>query len=241
VAAGTRRVASESARGGRSDQDREPAQDRQSAQGGQSAQDQAGDRAQGPGADGGDGTAGSRRAMRAHARRNRASVLAAAEEAFAEAGSTVSLDEIARRAGVGAGTVYRHFPSKEALFEAIIEDRLQHLTEQARELTAAQDPGTAFFGFLAQMVRDHGLKRDLAQALADAGYTPKARAGESFHVLLAGLLRRAQEAGAVRTDVDAEDVRAVIVGCLAMERARGDTEPGRITAVVWDGLRPRTR
>src|SRR5438876_7565800 len=81
------------------------------------------------------------RPLRADAQRNRAKVLAAAQEAFAAEGIAVPLDEIARRAGVGAGTVYRHFPTKEALFEAVIADRLEHFAEHATSLGTAEDSG----------------------------------------------------------------------------------------------------
>ena len=92
------------------------------------------------------------RPLRAYARRNRLKVLEAAREAFAAEGIVVPLDDIARRAGVGAGTVYRHFPTKEALFEAVVADQLQLLVGDAREALRADDAGEAFFGFLATVI-----------------------------------------------------------------------------------------
>src|SRR3984885_5201771 len=89
------------------------------------------------------------RALRAGAARNREKVLRAARDAFAESGYGVPLDEIAARAGVGPGTVYRHFPTKEALFEAVVTVRVQDLAANARAGADAADPGQAFFGFLA--------------------------------------------------------------------------------------------
>src|SRR5260370_4133101 len=83
------------------------------------------------------------RAMRADARRNRARVLEVAQAVFATEGLAVPIDEIARRAGVGAGTVYRHFPTKEALFEAIVISRVERLTEEGGSLASAEDPGPA--------------------------------------------------------------------------------------------------
>src|SRR6185369_10291950 len=91
------------------------------------------------------------RPMRADAARNREKVLRAAREAFAESGYGVPLDEIAARAGVGPGTVYRHFPAKEALFEAVVAARITDLVSDARARADADDPGEAFFGFLARI------------------------------------------------------------------------------------------
>src|ERR1700704_3720787 len=96
-------------------------------------------------------TEGGDRPLRADAARNRDKVLRAAREAFAESGSGVPLDEIAARAGVGPGTVYRHFPAKEALFEAVVTARLTDLVRDARARASAADPGEAFFGFLGRL------------------------------------------------------------------------------------------
>src|SRR6476620_4963253 len=91
------------------------------------------------------------RPLRADAARNREKVLRAARDAFAESGYGVPLDEIAARAGVGPGTVYRHFPAKEALFQAVVTARIEDLIDNARARTDADDPGGAFFGFLARI------------------------------------------------------------------------------------------
>jgi AcrR family transcriptional regulator len=177
---------------------------------------------------------------RADARRNRARVLEAAQKAFAAEGLAVPLDEIARRAGVGAGTVYRHFPSKDALFEAVILDRLEQLVDDACALADADDPGEAFFTVFASAVGRASLNRALCEALAagpglsfKAAPDVRGRYLEALEVLLA----RAQKAGAVRTDVDVADVRDLMVGCMAMEQQHGGS-PGRVTAIVCDGLRP---
>src|SRR3954470_16851858 len=92
------------------------------------------------------------RPLRADAVRNRERVLEVAYETFAEEGLSVPIDEIARRAGVGAGTVYRHFPTKEPLFEAIASDRIQYLIDSAARFAEAQDPGEAFLGYLALLI-----------------------------------------------------------------------------------------
>ena len=79
-------------------------------------------------------------------------MLEAAEEVFASEGLAVPIDEVARRAGVGVGTVYRHFPTKEALFEAIVVARLEALVERAEELCTSDDPGAAMFTFISELV-----------------------------------------------------------------------------------------
>src|SRR6476646_1143120 len=92
------------------------------------------------------------RPLRADAARNRARVLEVAYETFAADGLSVPIDEIARRAGVGAGTVYRHFPTKEALFQAVIADRMRHRIDDGRALLESEQPGQALFSFLKSMV-----------------------------------------------------------------------------------------
>ncbi|RKN43202.1 TetR/AcrR family transcriptional regulator [Streptomyces hoynatensis] len=182
---------------------------------------------------------------RADARRNRARVLEAARAAFGAEGRMVPLGEIARRAGVGAGTVYRHFPSKEDLFGAVIAESVERCVAEARELTAAADPGAAFFAFLERVVAMAAFNRALCDALAREapgrtadGPAPGAR--REFEAVLGRLLAGAQAAGAVRRDVGAAEVRLLVTGCAAMEQGRGAAgAPGLLTAVMCDGLRPR--
>ncbi|MFF8786608.1 TetR/AcrR family transcriptional regulator [Streptomyces sp. NPDC015125] len=183
---------------------------------------------------------------RADARRNRALVLQAARFAFEERGLGVPLGEIARRAGVGAGTVYRHFPSKEALFRATIVERIELFTDTARDLAEAPDPGAVFFRFLSSVVRLASRNKALCDALEAAGagrFEPSPGVGQDFDDAVEVLLGRAQEAGAVRRDVGIVDLRALLVGCLSMERARMATgvesgEEGRMTVLMCDALRP---
>ncbi|MFF4600812.1 TetR/AcrR family transcriptional regulator [Amycolatopsis sp. NPDC001319] len=177
--------------------------------------------------------------LRADARRNRARVLAAAEEAFAADGLAVPLDDIARLAGVGAGTVYRHFPSKEALFQAVVLERLEQFAAEARELVDAEDPGEAFYYYFARVIKQASLNRAICEALgATTGSAYKADVGTEFRANLAALLERAQAAGAVRTDLDGDDLRALIVGALAVEHY----SPGshHLVRVLLDGLRTVT-
>src|SRR5580692_5476508 len=109
------------------------------------------------------------RALRADAERNREHVLRVAQEVFAAEGLAVPIDEVARRAGLGIGTLYRHFPTKEALFLAIVVDRMERLVADAHALGRAADPGEAFFGFLARVVREGSAKKDFMDALSGAG------------------------------------------------------------------------
>src|SRR5277367_2631171 len=115
-----------------------------------------------------DAAAAVARPLRADAARNRENVLRAAREAFAEAGYGVPLDEIAARAGVGPGTVYRHFPAKEVLFEAVVSARLEDLVHDARARASDSDPGSAFFGYLARIAEESAAKRDLPDAISIA-------------------------------------------------------------------------
>lgn len=185
------------------------------------------------------------RRLRADAARNRSRVLKVAYETFAEEGLAVPVDEIARRAGVGAGTVYRHFPTKEALFAAIAADRMGQLVDAAGALADADDAGEAFFGFLFDVVRAGRRDQGLVDALAGSGFDLAAvvpDAEREFLGALGGLLERAQRAGAVRPDVTVREVKTLLVGCQAMQRYTGDAElADRLAAVVRDGLTARPR
>jgi AcrR family transcriptional regulator len=182
------------------------------------------------------------RPLRADAARNRARVLKVAYETFAAEGLGVPIDEIARRAGVGAGTVYRHFPTKEDLYRAVIEDRITRIVDDGRALLASADPGEALFTFLRSMVLQWGATdRGLADALAGLGVDVNAAvpdAEEAFLGLLGDLLRAGQKAGTVRRDLGVRDVKALMVGAQAMQAYKPDTAE-RLTEVVLDGLRAR--
>lgn len=183
------------------------------------------------------------RPLRADARRNRARVLEAAEEVFAVLGVGAPIDEIARRAGLGIGTVYRHFPTKEALWEAVAEGRFERILADICSRTDAADPGAAFFEVLGRVVEEGCAKRDLGDALLGAGIDMTARHREAVAELRSAvdvLLRRAQEAGAVRRDVGVEELFALVGGtCSAGDRGFGEADPRRLAAVVCDGLRAR--
>ena len=178
--------------------------------------------------------------LRADAARNRARVLKTAYETFAGEGLAVPLDEIARRAGVGAGTIYRHFPTKDDLFRAVIADRLAYIVTEGRGLLSGPMSAEALFEFLRSIVLRWGAAdRGLVDALADAGFdwgsAPDAEA--EFMALLGDLLAAAQEAGAVRTEVTVPEVKALMVGLQAMQ-GYDEGVAERVTEVVLDGLRP---
>jgi AcrR family transcriptional regulator len=178
------------------------------------------------------------RPLRADARRNREQVLAAAREAFAASGFGVPLDEIAARAGVGPGTVYRHFPTKEALFEAVIAARLEDLVADLRRRLADADPGAAFFGFLGRLRDEAAAKRDMPDALAVPGALR-----DELGTALGELLARAQQAGAVRAGIQTPDLIRLLKGAFASINDPTAGQPGpQVTDLVFtilsDGLRP---
>jgi AcrR family transcriptional regulator len=180
--------------------------------------------------------------MRADARRNRERLLAVARTGFAAEGLSLPLDEIARRAGVGPGTLYRHFPTKEALFEAVVQDRLQRLADDARALRGAPDAGAALLGFIDRLIEEAAPKRDLVDALASAGSDVTAAVAAIAADLrseVGQLLARAQRSGAIRPDLGIADLMALISGVLhALRAGPGDrADPQRALAVLHDGLR----
>jgi AcrR family transcriptional regulator len=183
------------------------------------------------------------RPLRADARRNRARILEVAVEAFAADGLSVPVQEIARRAGVGTGTVSRHFPTKEALFEAILLGRAGQLVDEATRLARSDDPGAAFFEFFTLVIAEGTANLGLAEALAGAGFdleTSTKRGGADVLGALNDLLVRAQQAGAVRADVDAMDVKALISGCLARAPRTTDfAARDRMISIARQGLRGR--
>jgi AcrR family transcriptional regulator len=186
------------------------------------------------------------RELRADARRNRERVLRTAQQVFAADGLGVSLDEIARRAGVGPGTVHRHFPAKEALYLAVAIDQLEQLASEAKALAATGDPATAFFTQLSRMVASGAENVAVKSALAAAEFDLRTAAPDVAVDLtrrVEDLLGRAQAANAVRDDVSVEEVMALVAGAFAAIRHAG-AEASRqrsahIAQLILDGLRPQ--
>jgi AcrR family transcriptional regulator len=179
------------------------------------------------------------RPLRADAARNRARVLEVAYATFAAEGLAVPIDEIARRAGVGAGTVYRHFPTKEDLFRAVVDDRIRSIITWGSALLDDVSPGDALFVFLRTLVLKWGAAdRGLSEVLAGAGVAPEAAVEDDFLRMLGDLLAAGQGAGTVRTEIGVTDVKALLVGLQAVQGYNSEAA-GRVFDVVLDGLRAR--
>jgi AcrR family transcriptional regulator len=186
--------------------------------------------------------------MRADARRNRDRLLRAARETFAEQGVDGSLEEVARRAGVGVGTLYRHFPTRDDLIEALLHERFERTTACAIELRAAGDPWAAVEGYLREVLSDAATFRGVAASIKETMHDESTPLGtvcglsrESWRMLLDW----AEAEGAVRPGLDATDVLRVVYGVAWMAEQRRTREPGeeprveQMFQIVLDGLRPR--
>ncbi len=171
------------------------------------------------------------RTLRADAERNRRRLLDAAEALFSERGLDVGVAEIAERAGVGRGTLFRNFPSKEDLIAAIVIERMNDATEYGRTLLDAPVAGEALFGFLEEIVGRQQLDRCLFDAVADTFLAnEEIRAAHAEIVgVLDELLTRAREAGVVRSDVGAMDVLMLLKGVCEVASAFASSEPGIVT------------
>ncbi len=181
--------------------------------------------------------------VRADAQRNHDKILEAAEEVFALEGVTAPIDLVAERAGVGIGTLYRHFPTKESLFEAIVSTRLSSLLESADAFTSELDPAIALDAFLREFARQAAEKQDLFEALGQAGIDVKSKFSGLVDDLFARVdtLRvRAVVAGTIRPDVDTNDIINLVVGtCHAAGHTGADDEGlQRLVSIVIAGLQP---
>ncbi len=182
--------------------------------------------------------------LRADAQRNRDKILDAAEEVFAAEGVGVPIDVVAERAGVGIGTLYRHFPTKEALFEEIVATRMDALLATAEDYVndSLRDPAGAFSSFIAELARQAAAKQDLFEALERSGLDFKATFSARVDRLVAciDVLRvRAVEAGAIRADITSQDVVALVMGTCHAAFAPGsdDQALARCVGIVIAGLR----
>ena len=183
------------------------------------------------------------RALRADAERNRRRILDAARKVFARDGLGAGVDAIAREAGVGVGTLYRRFPTKQELLEAVIEDGVTRLTCEIEQLCAVDDPAQAFTEALRRFAETIARDRGFFEVIHGSDeFIPLAReAKEQLMAALDVLLCRAQEAGAVRGDIVVQDVPALCMVAARLPSWRLDRQPElwtRYLALLTDGLRP---
>lgn len=181
------------------------------------------------------------RAQRLDAQRNRARVLQVAQAVFARAGASATMAQIARAAELGVGTLYRHFPTKEALLESIVRERLAQVIADAAALEQGRDPGAALRAFLERLIDESEARKHLGDALSSAQFDwNRARGTLDVRETLAHFLSRAQRAKHVRRDVTADEVLALLSGHLvAIERfAQQPASRARLLQVLHDGLRP---
>jgi AcrR family transcriptional regulator len=184
------------------------------------------------------------RALRADARRNVERLIEAAREAFATQGPSAPLDDIARAAGVGSGTLYRHFPNRTALMEAVYRANVERLCAEGERLAATEPPAQALLDWLRGFVTVVSEKRGLAAALTEEGRTSElfAQCHTIINATGAQLVERAKAAGALRDDVAVGDVLKMAKAfALAAETSpEGPALAERLLVLSMDGLRPRT-
>ena len=182
---------------------------------------------------------------RADARRNYDQIVAAAEAEIARHGAEASLEEIARRAGVGSATLHRHFPSRQTLLEAVFHDRVEVLCVQARELAGHADPGAALGEWLRAVARYGATTRGLARSLLEGGRAAEPPPDSTCETMLvdAGgeLLRLAHAAGSVRPDASIVDLLTLVNAISLATEGSADaaTEATRLTDLALEGVRPR--
>ncbi len=158
---------------------------------------------------------------------------------FGTEGPGASTEEVARRAGVGIGTVFRHFPTKQDLLHAVFTARLEQLRDRARDLSTADDPGEAFRTFFREVVAGAPSKLAIAESLTDT--QEAAEAGTQLREAFGVLVERAQAAGALRRDADAPEVYGLMVG-ISRATPNALSDPvlrDKAVALAFDGLRPR--
>ena len=181
--------------------------------------------------------------LRADARRNYERLVAEARVSFAAHGTDASLEDVARRAGVGIGTLYRHFPNRQSLMSAVFEDAVGELLARSRELLSAPQPCVALVTWLSEMVAHSSEYRGLSRALmgvAHDGTSALARCSAPIWEAGGALLSRAQEAGDVRPDVEIGDLLQLTHAiALAAEGNPGDPElADRLLTLTLRGLKP---
>ncbi|MEV0949011.1 helix-turn-helix domain-containing protein [Promicromonospora sp. NPDC050249] len=181
-------------------------------------------------------------ALRADAQRNRERLIATAAEAFAS-GQAVSLDAIARRAGVGSGTLYRHFPTREDLVEEVYRDQVRTLRDDALVLLAEERPVRALHAWMLRFAEWAGERRGICEALVAMSATGRFGTGpvcDEVQAVLGMILEAGTVAGELRADVDPVDVGGILAGVLSVAGApEQSAQLDRMLGVVVDGLRAR--
>jgi AcrR family transcriptional regulator len=178
--------------------------------------------------------------LRADARRNLDRILEAASDAFAEIGPEVTIDEIARRAGVGHGTVFRRFPTKDALRAAVLGVRLDELLAQAKQLLERPDAAAALHELVWTVAESCRRDRALFEGLEKCdGFAEVAAAKQELNEIVDELIRRARRAGAIRRELDSRDIGALVGAAVqASTHAERPDAWKQYIQVVLDGLRP---
>lgn len=184
--------------------------------------------------------------MRTDAKRNREQLLVAAADVFAECdASTASLEEIARRAGVGIGTLYRHFPTRAALIEAVYRHEVELLCSGVAELREQHAPDEALAAWMQRFIGYAAIKRGLMAAMKEmlsADSDVFAHCHGLVTQVMADLVADAVAAGVIRADTDPEDLLRAMSGfCLAGDQAGWQERAQRLVALLMDGLRYRVR
>jgi AcrR family transcriptional regulator len=182
------------------------------------------------------------RARMAEAQRNRARLVESATKLFASADAPVALEAVAREAGVGIGTLYRHFPTRESLVEAVYRDQIKKLDDTATELLREHRPAAALRlwmdAFLDWAVTKHGMVDALRAVVSSGRIGPNEMRGE-LESVVSLFLAKGAEVGDIRSDVDAADVAATLSGVLAVASASNQrAQAGRMLDLIADGLRP---
>ncbi|MDX3524999.1 TetR family transcriptional regulator [Streptomyces sp. ID05-39B] len=187
---------------------------------------------------------GNTRGLRADARRNRQRLLDVAVRAFSERGTDASLEAIAKEAGVGIGTLYRHFPTREALLEAAYRNEVARVCDSAEELLAQYPPDQALRVWMDRFIDYLATKQGMADALkaviASGDSDPFAESLDRISTAISTLLKAGAEAGVLRSDVDPLDVGFSLGGILLITTDKGLRDrAGRMLDLLLDGLRHR--
>ena len=182
-----------------------------------------------------------RRTLRADAARNRAAIIDAAAAVLAQQGSAVDVREIARRSGVGMGTLYRHFPTKGDLFVTVLQKEFRAMADSARRTAAGtDDPWTALTGFFDQVLTCHAHHRALMESFAESWSVPTADCALQLHPVIEELFTRAVAAGVLRSGVTSDDLSLLLASLARTVQMTNQQHPQmwrRLLRISLDGLR----